>query len=158
MEIGGSTERLDVASEGARFGFGVCGSINETASLTTFGAGAGSGAGAALGAAALRPVIGANAERVAGTAAFSFDFGAGVAAAGAGAGVGVGAVMVAISSVGTAFATSLVTLSELLVDFAVLEAVVPERDDFAADEPVLVVLRADALRAVVLVVVVFVGM
>jgi hypothetical protein len=95
LEIGGSTERLVVASAGARFGFGVCGSINETASVTALGGAAGSGAGAAFGAAGLRPVIGVKADRVAGTAAFSFGFETGAVATNAVAGTGAAGVATA---------------------------------------------------------------
>lgn len=65
-EMGGRMARL-VSSPGARFGFGACGSISDTLSITGFGAAAGGGdggaggAGLAAGASGLFAVIGAKA-------------------------------------------------------------------------------------------------
>ena len=67
-EIGGRNERFTASSEDRRFGFGVCGSINETLSTAGFGTG-GSGAAQRFRAlAGFFAVIGAKADFVARTA------------------------------------------------------------------------------------------
>ena len=76
-EIGGRKGRFTPSAAGARFGFGVCGSIRETLSTTGFGAGTGSEADGAAGlAGGFFAVIGAKADLIgaivdAGAAGFS---------------------------------------------------------------------------------------
>ncbi|MBA3544670.1 MAG: hypothetical protein H0T83_09570 [Chthoniobacterales bacterium] len=152
MEIGGSTERLAVASEAARFGFGICGSISETASVAGFGGGGAGAVGAGAGAVGFLAVIGAKAERVAGTD--GFDAAAGSLVTGVGA-TGCASSGVVSSMGAAAVIGSLGLLLELRAGFAGLAAA-PGRVDDLAGEALLAVLRAGALCAEVLVVV-FVG-
>src|ERR1041385_5278037 len=75
-EVGGRIVRFTDSSGGTRFGFGTCGSINETLSTVCFGRGAGAGSiGGAVLAGVFRAVMGAKAD-------FGATTGAGLAAAG----------------------------------------------------------------------------
>lgn len=154
-EIGGRTERLAASSEIGRFGFGVCGSINETVSTTGLGGGAGAAGASGFGTlAGFRAVMGAKAERVGATVAAGLRGEAG-GFSGAGAGL--------VASITGSFAgVETVTSSwALLLDvlaFAGLAAALERVDDFAEAVPLAAALRAGAaLGALVLVVVVFVG-
>jgi len=126
-EIGGRNVRFTASPDTARFGLGTWASINETLSTAGFGAGsdtAGGGAGAAF-----LAVIGANADFVAG---------GGAVIAG-----------VAFASDLTAPATSSLVALELLAGLTAAR----ERIDDLAEVADFATLLADALGAVVLVVV-----
>ena len=170
MRIGGG-RAFTAGSDARRFGFGVCGSIRETASVTGLAAGAGAAAaiGAGFAGAGLRPVIGAKAERVAGlgvTSGFAADTGlASANAVGADGAAGVtGFSCSAIISWVVEAATGTCSSALLLADFAFfagLAAAARARveDDLLADVALFVaVLRAAGVfRAADFVVVVFVG-
>lgn len=131
-EMGGRKVRFTASSETARFGFGTCSSIRETVSITGFGTGGGSAtAGGAFGGAFLA-VIGAKADFVAGTV-----FGDAVIA-------------------GLALATALDAATSSFGAFKLLApglTAVRERIDDLAEVADFAAFVADALGAVVLVVV-----
>ncbi len=137
------------SSEGARFGFGVRGSMRETDSTTGFGGGGGGGSTTGLVTADFFAVIGVKAERVAA------GFG-GAAFTGTGGGAG-GSAAAGISIAGGVSITSSLALPFVaLVVLADLAGGLTRVDDFAGGAVFGALRTAGAFRAVVLVVV-FVG-
>jgi len=132
-EIGGRKVRFTASSETTRFGFGACSSISETVSITGLGAGAGSGVGVGVVVGAFLAVIGAKADFVAG-AVF-------------------GGAVIAGLALATLFAAAATSSFEALELLATGLAEVRERIDDLAEVAGFATLVADALGAVVLVVV-----